>query len=163
MGVRSNTNVYLVYMEGIVYPELVAKIEERLEGFEIDGVLDSGVIEQLSEENGIPRFHSFRRRNGRTGRQCPSLTAEWLCCRTIRRSRSFCRPITIPFIKTSDDYYNRWEIASFERLLRYFASFCHDIAGPLSGGHQFPHTDSADHAPAVLCGRQERRAVSGGD
>lgn len=27
------------------------------------------------------------------------------------------------FIKTSDDYYNRWEIASFERLLRYFASF----------------------------------------
>ena len=43
MGVRSNTNVYLVYMEGIVYPELVAKIEERLEGFEIDGVLDSGV------------------------------------------------------------------------------------------------------------------------
>ena len=27
------------------------------------------------------------------------------------------------FIKTSDDYYNRWEIASFGRLLRYVASF----------------------------------------
>ena len=53
MGVRSNTNVYLVYMEGIAYPELVAKIEERLEGFEIDGVLDSGVIEQLSEEKMV--------------------------------------------------------------------------------------------------------------
>ena len=27
------------------------------------------------------------------------------------------------FIKTSDDYYNRWGIASLERLLRYAASF----------------------------------------
>ncbi len=27
------------------------------------------------------------------------------------------------FIQTSDDYYNRWEIASFTRLLRYAASF----------------------------------------
>ena len=27
------------------------------------------------------------------------------------------------FIKTSDDYYNRWEIASFERLIRYVSSF----------------------------------------
>ena len=60
MGVRSNTNVYLVYMEGIVYPELVAKIEERLEGFEIDGVLDSGVIEQLSEEKWYSPFPQFQ-------------------------------------------------------------------------------------------------------
>lgn len=27
------------------------------------------------------------------------------------------------FIKTADDYYNRWEIASFTRILRYIASF----------------------------------------
>ncbi len=27
------------------------------------------------------------------------------------------------FIKTSDDYYNRWEIASFGRMIRYMASF----------------------------------------
>lgn len=27
------------------------------------------------------------------------------------------------FIRTSDDYYNRWEVASFARILRYVASF----------------------------------------
>ena len=27
------------------------------------------------------------------------------------------------FIQTSDDYYSRWEIASFTRMLRYLASF----------------------------------------
>ena len=50
MGVRSNTNVYLVYMDELVYPGLVAEIEERLSSFEIDGVPDSGILEQLSEE-----------------------------------------------------------------------------------------------------------------
>ena len=93
---RSNTNVYLVYMEGIVYPELVAKIEERLDGFEIDGVLDSGVIEHLSEEKWYSPFPQFQTTERPDRAAMSILTAEWLCCRTIRRSRSSCRPITIP-------------------------------------------------------------------
>ena len=123
MGVRSNTNVYLVYMEGIVYPELVAKIEERLEGFEIDGVLDSGVIEQLSEEKWYSPFPQFQTTE-RPDRAAMSI----LDGRVVVLSDNSPIALILPtdynsFIKTSDDYYNRWEIASFERLLRYFASF----------------------------------------
>ena len=92
-GMRSNTNVYLVFMEDLVYPGLVREIGHRLEGFEIDGVLDSGVIEQLTEEKWYSPLG--------------------LILPTDYNS----------FIKTSDDYYNRWEIASFGRLLRYVASF----------------------------------------
>ena len=122
-GVRSNTNVYLVYMEGIVYPELVAKIEERLEGFEIDGVLDSGVIEQLSEEKWYSPFPQFQTTE-RPDRAAMSI----LDGRVVVLSDNSPIALILPtdynsFIKTSDDYYNRWEIASFERLLRYFASF----------------------------------------
>ena len=123
MGVRSNTNVYLVYMEGIAYPELVAKIEERLEGFEIDGVLDSGVIEQLSEEKWYSPFPQFQTTE-RPDRAAMSI----LDGRVVVLSDNSPIALILPtdynsFIKTSDDYYNRWEIASFERLLRYFASF----------------------------------------
>ena len=33
-------------------------------------------------------------------------------------------PVTMNvFFQASDDYYNRWEIATFARLLRYFSSF----------------------------------------
>ena len=122
-GVRSNTNVYLVYMEGIAYPELVAKIEERLEGFEIDGVLDSGVIEQLSEEKWYSPFPQFQTTE-RPDRAAMSI----LDGRVVVLSDNSPIALILPtdynsFIKTSDDYYNRWEIASFERLLRYFASF----------------------------------------
>ena len=123
MGVRSNTNVYLVYMEGIAYPELVAKIEERLEGFEIDGVLDSGVIEQLSEEKWYSPFPQFQTTE-RPDRAAMSI----LDGRVVVLSDNSPIALILPtdynsFIKTSDDYYNRWEIASFERLLRYLASF----------------------------------------
>lgn len=57
-GVRSNTNISLLYMEGIAPDIVLAEIEKRLEGFEIDGVMDSGVIEQLSEERWLSPFPS---------------------------------------------------------------------------------------------------------
>ena len=59
-GVRSKTNVYLVYMDELVYPGLLAEIERRLECFEIDGVLDSGVLEQLTEERWYSPFPQFQ-------------------------------------------------------------------------------------------------------
>ena len=105
-GVRSNTNVYLVYMEGIAYPELVAKIEERLEGFEIDGVLDSGVIEQLSEEKWYSPFPQFQTTE-RPDRAAMSI----LDGRVVVLSDNSPIALILPtdynsFIKTSDDYYN---------------------------------------------------------
>ena len=110
-------------MEGIVYPELVAKIEEQLDGFEIDGVLDSGVIEQLSEEKWYSPFPQFQTTE-RPDRAAMSI----LDGRVVVLSDNSPIALILPtdynsFIKTSDDYYNRWEIASFERLLRYLASF----------------------------------------
>lgn len=84
-GVRSKTNVYLVYMEDLIYPQVLTEIERRLSDFEVDGVLDSGVLEQLAEENGIRRFRSFRRRSVPTVRQCRCLRGGLFCCRTTLR------------------------------------------------------------------------------
>lgn len=123
LGVRSNTVVYLVYMEGIVYPGLLAEIERRLENFQIDGVLDSGVIEQLAEERWYSPFPQFQ-----TTERPDRAAMAILDGRAVLLSDNSPIGLLLPtdynsFIKTSDDYYNRWEIASFERLLRYAASF----------------------------------------
>lgn len=122
-GVRSKTNVYLVYMEDLVYPHLLKDIEERMEGFEIDGVLDSGVIEQLTEEKWYSPFPQFQTTQ-RPDRAAMSI----LEGRVILMSDNSPVALILPtdynsFIRTSDDYYNRWEIASFGRILRYLASF----------------------------------------
>lgn len=122
-GVRSNTNVFLVYMEDLAYPALIEEIEKRLNGFDIDGVLDSGVIEQLTEEKWYSPFPQFQTTE-RPDRAAMSI----LEGRVVLISDNSPVALILPtdynsFIQTSDDYYNRWEIASFGRMLRYIASF----------------------------------------
>ena len=59
-GLYSHTNIDLVYMEGLVYPSLLEEIERRLDAFTIDGVLDSGTIEQLAEDEWYSPFQIGR-------------------------------------------------------------------------------------------------------
>ena len=122
-GLRSNTNIYLMYIEDLVKPELLHEIEKRLEGFEIDGVLDSGILEQLSEEKWYSPFPQFQTTE-RPDRAAMAL----LEGRVVLLSDNSPVGLLLPtdynsFLKTADDYYNRFEVASFARMIRYVASF----------------------------------------
>ena len=50
-GTRSRTDIAIVYMEDIAKPELVEEVTNRLDKYVIDGVFDSGYIEQLIEDS----------------------------------------------------------------------------------------------------------------
>lgn len=122
-GVRSHTNVNLVYMEDLAYPEIIAEVEKRLNRYEIDGVLDSGVLEQLAEEKWYSPFPQFQ-----TTQRPDRAAMAILEGRVVVLSDNSPVALILPtdynsFIKTSDDYYNRWEVATFGRILRYIASF----------------------------------------
>ena len=122
-GTRSKTNVDLVYMEDLVYPSLLKEIEDRISRYEIDGVLDSGILEQLSEEKWYSPFPQFQ-----TTQRPDRASMAILEGRIVLLSDNSPTALILPtdynsFIKTSDDYYNRWEIASFGRLIRYLAAF----------------------------------------
>lgn len=123
LGTRSNTNVDIVYMEDLVYPKLVGEVEKRLGRYEIDGVMDSGIIEQLSEEKWYSPFPQFQ-----TTQRPDRAAMAILEGRIVVFSDNSPVGLILPtdynsFIQTSDDYYNRWEIASFGRILRFLASF----------------------------------------
>lgn len=122
-GVRTKTSIYLMYMEDLVYPGLLEEIERRMEGFEIDGVLDSGVLEQLTEEKWYSPFPQFQTTE-RPDRAAMALLEGRAVLIVDNSPVALLLPTDYnSFIRTSDDYYNRWEIASFGRILRYFASF----------------------------------------
>lgn len=122
LGVRSKTNVDLVYMEDLIRPELLAEIEERLSRYEIDGVLDSGIIEQLSEEKWYSPFPQFQTTQ-RPDRAAMAILEGRIILMTDNSPAALILPTDYnSFLQTSDDYYNRWEIASLGRILRYFAS-----------------------------------------
>ncbi len=60
LGERSQTVVQLLYMEDLIRPELLQDIEDRLDSFVIDGVLDSGILEQLTEDSWLSPFPQFQ-------------------------------------------------------------------------------------------------------
>jgi spore germination protein len=106
----------------LAQPSLLKEITRRLERFEIDGVLDSGVLEQLTEERWLSPFPQFQ-----TTKRADRAAMAVLNGRILLMSDNSPEVLMLPtdynsFIQTSDDYYNRWEITSFTRALRYLAS-----------------------------------------
>lgn len=122
-GVRSNTNIDIIYMKDIVRPGLVQKIENRMNNFEIDSIFDSGVVEQLTEGKWYSPFPEFQ-----TTRKPDRATMALLEGRVILVCDNSPIALIMPadinsFLKTTDDYYNRFESATFARIIRYLAAF----------------------------------------
>lgn len=122
-GVRSHTLINLIYMRDLVYPGLVEEIRRRLDAYEIDGVLDSGVLEQLAEERWYSPFPQFQ-----TTQRPDRAAIAMLEGRVVLLSDNSPVALILPadvnsFMRTSDDYYNRFEAATFARLLRYVSAF----------------------------------------
>lgn len=122
-GVRSHTAIDLVYMKDLAYPDVLAEIKKRLQRFEVDGILDSGVLEQLAEEKWYSPFPQFQTT------QRPDRAANVILeGRIVLLCDNSPVALILPtdfnsFLKTSDDYYNRFEVATFARILRYLAAF----------------------------------------
>ena len=123
IGVRSFTNVAMVYMEDLANPQLVKEIHKRLLEYDIDGVLDSGVLEQLAEEvwySPFPQFQSTRRPD----RAAMSVLEGKVVVLVDNSPLALLLPADInSFLKTTDDYYNRFYMASFARIIRYVSAF----------------------------------------
>lgn len=122
-GKRTGTNVDLMYMDGIVRPSVVQEMQQRLGAFEIDGIQDSGAIEQLTETQWFSPFPQFQ-----TTRRPDRAVMALLEGRAVLLADNSPEALIFPtdynsFIKTTDDYYTRWEIATFTRALRYVAAF----------------------------------------
>ena len=123
VGQRSFTNVAIVYIEDLADPKLVWEIQRRIDEYEIDGVLDSGIIEQLTEENWIspfPQLQSTRRPD----RAAMSVLEGKVVVLVDNSPQALLFPADVnSFLKTTDDYYNRFHMATFARIIRYVATF----------------------------------------
>ena len=121
-GLYSHTNIDLVYMEGLIYPDMLEEIERRLDSYTIDGILDSGMIEQLSEDNWYSPFPQFQTTQ-RPGRAAIAVLEGRVVLLCDNSPTALILPVDFnSLLKTSDDYYNRFEIATLERLIRYAAA-----------------------------------------
>ena len=122
VGSRSHTMTALIYMEDLVYPRLLDTIRERMSAYEIDGILDSGMLEQLAEKHWLSPFPQFQSTE-RPDRAAAAVLEGRIVLAVDHSPTVLIFPSDYnSFFQTSDDWYNRFEAASFARFLRFFAA-----------------------------------------
>lgn len=123
IGVRTKTDVALAYIEDITQPELLEEIERRLDEYIIDGILDSGMLEQLLERNVYSPFPEFQATE-RPDKVASALLEGRVAILVDNSPMAIIAPATFnSYFQASDDYYEKWGIASFTRILRYIGAF----------------------------------------
>lgn len=130
MGALSDTVISIVYMEDKVSPDLLEQVKQRLQTIQVEGIMDSGVIEHLAEEKWYSPFPRFQ-----TTQRPDRAAQELLNGRILLLSDNSPVGLLLPttfhnFLEASEDAYNRKEIALFTKGLRYVALF---LALTLSG------------------------------
>ena len=122
VGFRSRTNVGIFYMDDLVEPELVEQIERQLKDIKIDAIFDNGMLEHLLEQNTLSPFPQYQHTE-RPDKTASGILEGRVAIVVDNSPGVLLAPVTFHcFFQASDDYYNRFYVASFERFLRYMAA-----------------------------------------
>ncbi|WP_338833049.1 Spore germination protein B1 [Moorella humiferrea] len=123
MGRRSQTTVGLMYIEGVANPELIAEVDRRLKKIDIDGILESGYIEQFIEDKWYSPFAQLQNTE-RPDEAAAALLEGRVVVLTDNTPFALIIPATFNSLMHSpEDHYHRWFIAFLIRLLRFSGSF----------------------------------------
>lgn len=123
IGKQTKTKVCVCYIEGIAQESIVKEVEKRLDAIDIDGILDSGYIQELISDNGYSPFRTV----GHTER--PDVVAGKLL---EGRVAIFCDGtpfvLTMPYLfleyfSSNENYYNHFYYATFNRILSLIGFF----------------------------------------
>jgi spore germination protein len=123
VGRRSDTDVAVLYLEDVARPQILAEVFRKIQAIDIDGILDSGYLEQCIEgdwRSPMPQAQVTERPDKAAG----AILEGRVAILVDNSPFALLVPATLAvFFQASEDYYQRWAIGSFVRLLRYLAGF----------------------------------------
>lgn len=123
IGERSKTDVALMYMEDIVNEEILEEVKKRIEGIKIDAVIESSYIEQFIEDDRYSIFPQVENTE-RPDSVSAALYEGRVAILVDNTPFALLVPTTIAtFMQSSEDYYDRWPIATLIRIIRYIGAF----------------------------------------
>ncbi|MBU3146650.1 spore germination protein [Clostridium sp. CF012] len=123
MGKQTKTQICVCYIDGIAKEAILEELMKRLDDIDIDGILDSGYIEELIKDAPYSPFRTI------INTERPDVVAAKLL---EGRFAVMCdgSPIvlTLPTIfvevfQSNEDYYDNFLYSSFVRLLRWLCFF----------------------------------------
>lgn len=123
VGKFSKTNVAICYIEGLTNKYIVEEVKERISNIEIDGILESGYIEQLIEDNHFSPFPQIFSTE-RPDRVAANILEGRIAIIVDGTPFVLIAPVTFSiFMQSSEDYSDRFIIGSVLRVLRFVAMF----------------------------------------
>lgn len=123
IGRRSKKKICIAYIKGITNQDLVEEVRYRLSCIDTDQVQDTGTLEQLIEDNVLSPFPQMMYTE-RPDKTTAALMNGQVVLMVDGTPYALIAPITFnQLLKSPEDYYERWQIGTLIRLVRYVASF----------------------------------------
>lgn len=119
IGRETNTNLVLAYLEGIADRELVEEVTRRISVIESDGILESGYIEELIQDNIYSPFPQVQYTE-RPDTVAGALLEGRVAILVDGTPMALIVPTTFwIMLQANEDYYERFQMATLIRWLRY--------------------------------------------
>lgn len=123
IGSYTGTEVCIAYIEGLAKSSLLHEVQSRLERIEIDSILETGYIEELTEDNPYSPFPQ-QQFTERVDVAAAGLLEGRIILLVDGTPDVLIAPATLAsLLQAADDYYNRAVYSSFLRFLRYWTLF----------------------------------------
>lgn len=121
LGRITKTDAVICYIDTIAPKSLVDKVKDRINEIDIDGVLDTGVIEEFIEDHSITIF-SQAEYTEKPDRVTAHLLEGRVAIMVDGSPMALVVPTSFPrFLNASEDYSERYVPASLFRVMRFLA------------------------------------------
>ncbi|WP_420489034.1 spore germination protein [Neobacillus vireti] len=123
IGTKTQTDVAMMYLKGVANDKTVAEVQSRLNRISTDAILESGYIEELIQDetySPFPTVYNTERPDAVAGAILEGRIA------ILVDGTPFVLVVPalfVHFLQSSEDYYQRADIATLIRLLRYISFF----------------------------------------
>lgn len=121
LGEKSKNDIYMMYVEGVVDPELVENIRNRINDIKSDSVSNISMLEEFIEERSYSLIPTLLYTE-RPDRASAFLNEGHVVMLIDGSPACLIAPVTFwSFFHTAEDHYERWIYGNFIRIIRLFA------------------------------------------
>lgn len=123
IGTYTQTRVVVAYLDGIAKPEVIQEVNTRLKAIDTDSILESGYIEEFIQDAAITPFPTILNTE-RPDTLAGSLLDGMVGILVDGTPFVLIAPVTFfNFFQSSEDYYERYDISTFLRTIRFVSFF----------------------------------------
>ncbi len=121
LGRESHTWITILYLEGVVNPQLVAEVKRRLEPIDLDILLDTSYIQEIISDHPYSLFPT-QDITERPDRVAAGISQGRVILMVDGSPSSLAVPVTfLSLLTSSEDYYSNYLVSSALRVLRQLA------------------------------------------